>query len=39
MKHVIRIAVLMVGLVGMYVSAAVPLASAMDGIPISTHPK
>jgi len=39
MKQVIRIAVLMFGVLGMYASAAVPQAPAPDGIPISTHPK
>jgi hypothetical protein len=38
MKQVIRIAILMFGLVGMYASAAVPQLPAPDGIPISTHP-
>jgi hypothetical protein len=38
MKHVIRIAVLMLGLVGMYASAAVQ-GPTPDGGMIPTHPK
>ena len=38
MKHVVRIAILMLGLVGVYASAAVPQLPAPDGMPISTHP-
>jgi hypothetical protein len=36
MKHVIRIAVLMLGLVGTYVAAAVPQVPTPDGGPILT---
>ncbi|MHB8216905.1 MAG: hypothetical protein ACYDDS_12585 [Candidatus Sulfotelmatobacter sp.] len=38
MKHAIRIAILMFGLVGMYASAAVPQVPAPDGGMIPTHP-
>jgi hypothetical protein len=34
MKHLIRISVLMLGLVGAYASAAVPQVPAPDGMPI-----
>jgi len=34
MKHVIRICILMLGLVGMYASAAVPQPPAPDGLPV-----
>jgi len=36
MKHVIRISILMLGLVGTYASAAVPQVPAPDGSPIRT---
>ena len=38
MKHAIRISVLMFGLVGTYVAAAVPQVPAPDGGPILTCP-
>ena len=38
MKHGIRISILMLGLVGTYVAAAVPKFAAPDGGPIITCP-
>ncbi len=38
MKHAVRISILMLGLVGTYVAAAVPMVSAPDGGPIITCP-
>jgi hypothetical protein len=38
MKHAIRISVLMFGLVGTYVAAAVPQVSAPDGGPLPLCP-
>jgi hypothetical protein len=38
MKHAVRISVLMFGLVGTYVAAAVPQVPAPDGGPILTCP-
>ena len=38
MKHAVRISILMLGLVGTYVAAAVPQVPAPDGGPIITCP-
>jgi hypothetical protein len=38
MKHAIRISILMLGLVGTYIAAAVPQVTAPDGGPIITCP-
>jgi hypothetical protein len=38
MKHAIRISILMLGLMGTYVAAAVPQVPAPDGGPILTCP-
>jgi len=38
MKHAVRISILMFGLVGTYVAAAVPQVPAPDGGPILTCP-
>jgi hypothetical protein len=38
MKHVIRISILMLGLVGAYASAAVPQVPAPDGMPVGRPP-
>jgi hypothetical protein len=38
MKHVVRMSILMVGLVGTYVAAAVPQVPAPDGGPIFVCP-
>jgi hypothetical protein len=38
MKHAVRISILMFGLVGTFVTAAVPQVSAPDGGPIITCP-
>jgi hypothetical protein len=39
MKHAVRMAILMFGLVGTYVSAAVPQVPTPDGGPILTCPQ
>jgi hypothetical protein len=38
MKHAVRMSILMLGLVGTYVAAAVPQVPALDGGPILTCP-
>ena len=38
MKQIIRLSIVMLGLVGMYASAAVPQVPAPDGCPIVMHP-
>jgi len=38
MKHLIRISILMLGLLGAYASATVPQVPAPDGGMIPTHP-
>lgn len=38
MKHAVRISILMFGIVGTYLVAAVPQVPALDGGPIITHP-
>jgi hypothetical protein len=39
MKHVVRISILMLGLLGSYVSASIPQVPSLDGGPILTDPK
>jgi hypothetical protein len=39
MKHIIRISILMLGLVGTYASATVPQVPAPDGMPIGMGTK
>lgn len=38
MKKTVRIAVLIIGLAGLFVLATVPQVAALDGGPIPTHP-